>query len=316
MLTVGSVFQDETHKNDRAIIVLNFATYGNGCLTCSASDDDWRELKRQLLNADRRRQTVKDKLAREKAIAAKADSEKQRHADELKNRVELYTNPRQLQRTSVGDLQRQQIDGAEMIRQANEAIAMATTLGVLDRVMPDPFAPQDGETDKQYWERVNSVLDSEVTHDTQPQPNDHYPLSAAWRCPRVTGLRGEVSVYEGAIEHFAYHPPLLHYPRSGLSSLVNGEAKPYTMPVIPPDGGAGILNGHVNSDCLAGQYDKVMKTLLSRLVADLAKLGLEMPVIQAEPYRIPNSEIEANRREMLADLEARRLSRLRSAGKL
>ena len=296
--------------------MIQFATYGNDGLTCSATDDDWRELKRQLLNADRRRQTVKDKLARDRALVAKADAEKQRHADELKNRVELYTNPRQLQRTSVSDMQRQQIDGAEMIRQANEAIAMATTLGVLDRIMPDPFAVQDGETDKQYWERVNSVLDAEVTHDTQPQPNDHYPLSAAWRCPRVKGLRGEVSVYEGAIEHFAYHPPLLHYPRSGLSSLVSGEAKPYTMPDIPPDGGAGILNGRVNTDCLTGQYEKVVKTLLARLVADLAKLGLPLPSLESEPYRIPDSEIEANKREMLADLEARRLSRLRSAGKL
>lgn len=296
--------------------MLNFATFGKDGLTCCATEDYWKDLKRQLLNADRRRQTAKDKLAREKALAEKASAEKQRHADELRNRVELYTRPRQLQRTSVSDLQRQQIDGAEMIRQANDAIALATTLGVLDRIMPDPFAPQEGETDKQYWERVNSVLDSEVTHDTQPQPNDHYPLSAAWRCPRVKGLRGEVSVYEGAIEHFAYHPPLLRYPRSGLSSLVSGEAKPYTMPDIPPDGGAGILNGRVNADCLTGQYDKVVKTLLTRLVADLAKLGLEMPVIEIPPYRIPDSEIAANKREMLADLEARRLSRLRSAGKL
>jgi hypothetical protein len=88
------------------------------------------------------------------------------------------------------------------------------------------------------------------------------------------------------------------------------------MPDVPPDGGAGILNGRVNSDCLVGQYEKVVKTLLSRLVADLAKLGLPLPAFEAEPYRIPDAEIAANRQEMLADLEARRLSRLRSAGKL
>jgi len=242
---------------------MEFATYGNGRLdTNAASDEYWQGLKKQLASTDR-------KLARRRADAENAENVKR--SREAKCR-ELAT-----------------IVAAEPI-QSGDAIALATTLGISleswwkgglcfqDSRYESELEQRDDESEDEFFARLAASCD--ISHDYQAMHHDHYP--ACWRMlpnGKQPVTDKDIVYYQCDMAPRAYYAPdsddywilpnhsaVYHKRYSGLPAMVSGEAEQYTIEPLPPDGGAYILNGHVNTECLPEQ----MATIKQDAIEDLA----------------------------------------------
>jgi len=268
--------------------MMEWATYGQRLDTHCASDEYWQGLKKQLAVTDR-------KLARRRVDAENAENQRLNKAARSR---ELAT-----------------IVSAEP-QQASAAIALATSLGIAleswwkgglcfqDSRYEDELEQREDESEDEFFARLAASCD--ISHDYQAMHHDHYP--ACWKMlpnGKQPVTDKDIVYYQCDMSPRAYYAPdsddywllpnhsaVYHKRYSGLPAMVSGEADRYTIEPLPPDGGAYILNGHVNSDPLPDQLETIkqdaIEDLAEALYADsfLDRITALNRLIRATPYKL------------------------------
>lgn len=214
----------------------------------------WRRLKYQLDG----RQSAADKAA----IAVKLEETKRQLAEDIAARVVVEP------------------------WRANEEEQIATNLGInlenwwhIDNSRQDDVLEiRENETEDDFWLRLAAFCEAGRDHSFQPA--DCYP--AAWQVDRPLIKHG------GTISPKAFYAPdsddywllpvmadgkytrkapkdVWHRRSAGIHTLVCGEADQYTIEPLPPDGGAYILNGRTNVDCLPEQLATIKQDAIEAL---------------------------------------------------
>lgn len=266
---------------------MGFATYGKAELTTDRDNTKgyWPALGKQLAASDRKRAKRQDAIERQ----AKAEQQRQANAAELRQAVEAVVKvpaplvaelPHGAEKLTADKVRNMAYNASDILAQAGAAIDCAKSLGMVDRVFPDPTAFLDYETDAEHWERLAAMNAYDVCHDEQLQTNECFPFQAAWRVKREEDKAGNYTITRdgGDLEHFAYRPPVLHHCKSGLVSIASAAVREpipniFSLPAFDRLGGAELQPGLIvnapkpHGDIVADQIETIAQDALEDIEA-------------------------------------------------